>query len=130
MPAGSTTCNFHIFHISRAGAGAIAEIVRCRVPSILVPYPFAADNHQLHNARFIEEKGGGLVCRDRDIKDNLLKEVQEMMFNEELRAILRRNLFSMDGGDIGQKLADDMHQLVTDLKIARSLQSEDFAAYA
>ena len=26
-----------------------------------------------------------------------------MMFNEELRAILRRNLFSMDGGDIGQK---------------------------
>ena len=43
--------------VSRAGAGAIAEIVRCRVPAILVPYPFAADNHQLHNARFLEEKG-------------------------------------------------------------------------
>ena len=42
--------------VSRAGAGAIAEIVRCRIPSILVPFPFAADNHQLYNARYLEEK--------------------------------------------------------------------------
>ena len=116
--------------VSRAGAGAIAEIVRCRVPAILVPYPFAADNHQLHNARFLEEKGGGLVCRDDEIKDKLLKEVQEMMFNEELRAILRRNLFSMDGGDIGQKLAEDINQLVVDLKIARNPEPEDVTVYA
>ena len=39
--------------VSRAGAGAIAEIVRCRVPAILVPYP-SADNRQLLNASFIE----------------------------------------------------------------------------
>ena len=97
--------------------------------AILVPYPFAADNHQLHNARFLEEKGE-LVCRDDEIKDKLLKEVQEMMFNEELRAILRRNLFSMDGGDIGQKLAEDINQLVVDLKIARNPEPEDVTVYA
>lgn len=116
--------------VSRAGAGAIAEIVRCRVPSILVPYPFAADNHQLHNARFLEEKGGGLVCRDEEIKEKLFKEVQEMMFNEELRAILRRNLFSMDGGDVGQRLADDMNQLISELEIARSTKGEQIAVFA
>ena len=42
--------------LSRAGAGAIAEIVRCRVPSILVPYPHAADNHQYLNASFLRAK--------------------------------------------------------------------------
>ena len=40
--------------ISRAGAGAIAEIVRCRIPSILIPYPFAAVNPQCLNGEFLE----------------------------------------------------------------------------
>ncbi|MDA7699503.1 UDP-N-acetylglucosamine--N-acetylmuramyl-(pentapeptide) pyrophosphoryl-undecaprenol N-acetylglucosamine transferase, partial [bacterium] len=116
--------------VSRAGAGAIAEIVRCRVPSILVPYPYAADNHQLHNARFLEEKGGGLVCPDDKLSDKLFKEVQDMMFNEELRAILRRNLYSMDGGDVGLKLADDMSQYIQDLQTVSSTSNEDVEVYA
>lgn len=116
--------------VSRAGAGAIAEIVRCRVPSILVPYPYAADNHQYHNARFLEEKGGGLVCPDKELMENLFKEVQEMMFNEELRAILRRNLFAMDRGDVGVWLVDDMKQLVSEIKISQNAQEEGLEVYA
>ena len=68
--------------VSRAGAGAIAEIIRCRVPSILIPYPFAADNHQMLNASYLEGKGGGVVCPDREIEQNLLTEVREVIFNE------------------------------------------------
>ena len=83
--------------LSRAGAGAIAEIVRCRVPSILVPYPHAADNHQYLNASFLERKGGGIVCLEEKLDAILLDEIREVMFNEEFRAILRRNLFSMEG---------------------------------
>ena len=48
---------------SRAGAGAIAEIVRCRVPSILVPYPHAADNHQYLNASFLERRRASSAWR-------------------------------------------------------------------
>ena len=116
--------------VSRAGAGAIAEIVRCRVPSILIPYPFAADNHQLHNARFLEVKGGGLVCKDEDLTEKLFKEVQEMMFNEELRAILRRNLFAMDGGDVGSRIVDDMKQLVTEREMSLDTHGRNLAVYA
>ena len=100
--------------ISRAGAGAIAEIIRCRVPSVLVPYPHAADNHQYLNASFLERKGGGIVCLEEKMKDILLDEVREVMFNEEFRAILRRNLFSMDGGDVAGLLATDLIQLLKD----------------
>ncbi|HUG10094.1 MAG TPA: UDP-N-acetylglucosamine--N-acetylmuramyl-(pentapeptide) pyrophosphoryl-undecaprenol N-acetylglucosamine transferase, partial [Opitutaceae bacterium] len=45
--------------VTRAGAGTIAELARIGVPSILVPYPQAADNHQIANARFVEQQGGG-----------------------------------------------------------------------
>ena len=55
--------------VSRAGAGAIAEIIRCRVPSILVPYPYAADNHQLLNANYLEAKGGAIVCEDHFLEN-------------------------------------------------------------
>ena len=90
--------------ISRAGAGSIAEIVRCRVPSILIPYPYAADNHQQANANFLEAKGGGVVCLEEGMNNKLLSEVREVMFNEEFRAVLRRNLYSLDQDDVSSKV--------------------------
>ena len=108
--------------VSRAGAGAIAEITRCRIPSILIPYPYAADNHQYLNASFLEEKGGGIVCMEEEIEKNLLK-VKEVIFNEEFRAILRRNLFSMDGGDIGAQMTSDLIQCIQEHSLAENFQS-------
>ncbi|MBT3666342.1 MAG: UDP-N-acetylglucosamine--N-acetylmuramyl-(pentapeptide) pyrophosphoryl-undecaprenol N-acetylglucosamine transferase, partial [Opitutae bacterium] len=94
--------------ITRAGAGAIAEIVRCRIPSIMIPYPHAADNHQFLNAEFLERKGGGILCSENNIMDSLMDEVREVMFNEEFRTILRRNLFAMDNGDEASRISDDL----------------------
>ena len=94
--------------ISRAGAGAIAEIIRCRIPSILIPYPHAADNHQFLNAEFLERKGGAILCSEQKMMDTLMDEVREVMFNEEFRTILRRNLFAMDKGDVANRISDDL----------------------
>lgn len=108
--------------VSRAGAGAIAEIIRCRVPSILIPYPFAADNHQMLNASYLEGKGGGVVCPDREIEQNLLTEVREVIFNEEFRSILRRNLFSMDGGDVGARIGSDLIQCLKEAPKSKKVE--------
>jgi len=43
--------------VSRAGASSLAELAALRLPSLLVPFPAAADNHQWHNARAFEETG-------------------------------------------------------------------------
>jgi len=109
--------------ISRAGAGSIAEITRCRVPSILIPYPYAADQHQLANASYLESKGGGVVCLEENINKKLLSEVREVMFNEEFRAILRRNLYSIDQEDSAQKLGKEILQYLQ-LKENFSVSSE------
>jgi UDP-N-acetylglucosamine--N-acetylmuramyl-(pentapeptide) pyrophosphoryl-undecaprenol N-acetylglucosamine transferase len=105
--------------ISRAGAGSIAEIVRCRVPSILIPYPYSADKHQDANANYLEAKGGSVVCPEERMNDKLLLEVREVMFNEEFRAMLRRNLYSLDHEDVSSLLAKS---LLKNLRIQKSSQ--------
>ncbi len=99
--------------ISRAGAGSISEIIRCRTPSILVPYPYAADDHQSLNAAFLEQKGGSIVCPEERMEEHLLDETREVMFNEEFRSILRRNLTAIDPGDVVAQIVADV---VADLK--------------
>ena len=43
--------------LARAGASSLAEIAAMRVPTVLIPYPSATDNHQFHNARAFEATG-------------------------------------------------------------------------
>jgi len=108
--------------ITRAGAGSLAEIIKCRVPVIMVPYPHAADDHQTHNAIYLESKGGGVVCPQHRVADHLLAEVRELMFNEEFRTLLRRNLYALDEGDVGSSMALDILQ---SLRSNRQSQSRE-----
>lgn len=50
--------------ISRSGATAIAEFMVRGLPMILVPFPYAADNHQVLNARELEKRGAALVIKE------------------------------------------------------------------
>lgn len=52
--------------ICRAGASATAELCAARLPAVLVPFPYATDDHQTANARVLAEAGGALLVRDRD----------------------------------------------------------------
>jgi len=81
--------------VSRAGAGTLAELIRCEAPAILVPYPHAASDHQRANARFFERQGGGIVVEESAI-GGLRSEVAEVVFNEWLIQQFRGNLRRMD----------------------------------
>lgn len=48
--------------VSRSGASFLAELAAARVPAVLIPYPQAADQHQLHNARAFAESEAAVVC--------------------------------------------------------------------
>lgn len=80
--------------ISRAGAGTIAELVRCETPAILIPYPHAADNHQWANATYFEQQGGGVVVAEETLP-SLRAEVMDVIFNDWLLAKFRGNLRRM-----------------------------------
>ena len=60
--------------VCRSGAGAMAELAAAGKPSILVPLPTAADNHQLHNAQAFERAGAARVVLDREMDGKRLYE--------------------------------------------------------
>ena len=52
----------------RSGALSLSELAVCGLPSILVPYPFAAEDHQYHNAKVYEDQGAARVVRQADLE--------------------------------------------------------------
>jgi UDP-N-acetylglucosamine--N-acetylmuramyl-(pentapeptide) pyrophosphoryl-undecaprenol N-acetylglucosamine transferase len=99
--------------VSRAGAGTLAELIRCETPAILVPYPFAADNHQQANAAFFERQGGGIVVAQTQL-GQLHAEVLDVIFNDWLLRKLRANLQRMDRANALDLMLADLEQLAED----------------
>jgi UDP-N-acetylglucosamine--N-acetylmuramyl-(pentapeptide) pyrophosphoryl-undecaprenol N-acetylglucosamine transferase len=97
--------------VSRAGAGTIAELIRCETPAILIPYPHAADNHQEANARYFEQQGGGLVIGQEHMTD-LLREVRDVIFNDWLLRKFRSNLTRMDRANSLQDMLNDLEAMI------------------
>jgi UDP-N-acetylglucosamine--N-acetylmuramyl-(pentapeptide) pyrophosphoryl-undecaprenol N-acetylglucosamine transferase len=62
------------FAISRAGALSLAELWATATPAILIPYPFAAEDHQYHNALAFVGRGGGVVMRESEANLDLLRQ--------------------------------------------------------
>lgn len=82
--------------VMRAGAIALAEIAAVGKPAILVPYPYATGNHQEANARAFVEKNAAKMILNRDLNaDILLKNIEEIIFNEDLRAAMGENMKSL-----------------------------------
>ncbi len=79
--------------VSRAGASSLAEIAAMRLPSLLVPFPAAADNHQFHNARAFESTGAArLVEQKNATPDGVVALLGELVENEATRAAMQTAL--------------------------------------
>lgn len=61
--------------ISRAGASSIAEIQALGKASYLIPYPYAAENHQYHNAMALVNKNAAMVCKQDELTAEKVAEV-------------------------------------------------------
>jgi UDP-N-acetylglucosamine--N-acetylmuramyl-(pentapeptide) pyrophosphoryl-undecaprenol N-acetylglucosamine transferase len=78
--------------ISRAGATTLAELTVFHKPVILIPFPFAADNHQEINGQYLVEAGAGLMFRQADLTgDNLGMEIKRVLEDKKLLAEMAEN---------------------------------------
>lgn len=79
--------------IARAGATTLAEIAALAKPAIIIPYPFAAHNHQLENAKLYKNAEAIELINEKELdSDLLLKKIDLLMSNKELRQKLADNL--------------------------------------
>lgn len=78
--------------VSRAGATTLAELTVFRKPAILVPFPYAADNHQEINGRYLVDAGGGLMFKEADLTgEKLGQEIVRIMTDKKLLAEMAEN---------------------------------------
>jgi UDP-N-acetylglucosamine--N-acetylmuramyl-(pentapeptide) pyrophosphoryl-undecaprenol N-acetylglucosamine transferase len=87
--------------IARAGASTLAELAATGTPAILVPYPYAADDHQAHNAAFFAERGAAVVVADRELDGDRLWWTLDAVLQPERLAAMRvaaRGLAAPDAG--------------------------------
>ncbi|MCL1850650.1 MAG: undecaprenyldiphospho-muramoylpentapeptide beta-N-acetylglucosaminyltransferase [Bacteroidetes bacterium] len=69
--------------ISRAGALAIAELCIVGAPTILIPLPTAAEDHQTANAKQLADAGAAILLPDKDAKDNLFSILETLMTDKD-----------------------------------------------
>jgi UDP-N-acetylglucosamine--N-acetylmuramyl-(pentapeptide) pyrophosphoryl-undecaprenol N-acetylglucosamine transferase len=79
--------------ITRAGASTIAELIAFKVPSILIPYPFATEAHQEKNALFVSDVLQGAITREEDsLKPDEFAQMIDDIFDTASHIIMKFNL--------------------------------------
>jgi UDP-N-acetylglucosamine--N-acetylmuramyl-(pentapeptide) pyrophosphoryl-undecaprenol N-acetylglucosamine transferase len=76
--------------ICRAGATTVAELAAAGVASLLVPFPFAVDDHQTTNARYLVDRGAALLEQQASLTPERLEEILRGLTRDELRAMAER----------------------------------------
>jgi len=93
--------------ISRAGAGSIFEIAAVKKPSILIPLPEAAQNHQVKNAYTYAETGAALVMEENNFTRHLfLEKVQDLLSSPETLAAMTEAAAQFARPNAGAVVAD------------------------
>jgi len=101
--------------ICRAGASTVAEITALGKPAIFIPFPFAADDHQVLNVASVVEHGGGEMILEKDITGKLLAEkIEYYALNPGLLAKMGANAGNLGMPHAARQIVDDCYDLIFD----------------
>jgi len=99
--------------VSRSGALAMSELAAFRLPSLFVPYPFAADDHQLKNALYLAQKGGAFVHTQEELSPELLSQrVKTLLFDIITTERMKKVMGELFPLDARQKIADELEKWI------------------
>jgi UDP-N-acetylglucosamine--N-acetylmuramyl-(pentapeptide) pyrophosphoryl-undecaprenol N-acetylglucosamine transferase len=95
--------------ISRAGASSLAELAAMQVPSVLIPFPAATDNHQYFNARAFEEtRAARLIQQGSATPESLAILIDELIRNAPFRAELQSSLARWHMPKAAEQIAEEI----------------------
>lgn len=92
--------------ISRAGAGTISELCLLGKPSVLVPSPNVAEDHQTKNAMALVDNQAALLIKDADSKAELLKETFKLLADKPRLKSLSENIRKLGRPDAAKEIVD------------------------
>jgi len=98
--------------ISRSGAGAISEITAFGKASVLIPYPYAAHNHQSLNARFMESAGASVVIEEEILTEKYLTTIIQEIINEGRLGSMSEASQRLAKPNAAEKIVEELYSLV------------------
>jgi UDP-N-acetylglucosamine--N-acetylmuramyl-(pentapeptide) pyrophosphoryl-undecaprenol N-acetylglucosamine transferase len=110
--------------ICRAGANTIAEISAVGIPAILIPYPYATDNHQYWNAYELARIGGAVIIKQDELKPERLTElVSDLLLNDEKLDNMKKINRGLSKPFAAEKVVDKICQTFEAKKTKKKLVS-------
>jgi UDP-N-acetylglucosamine--N-acetylmuramyl-(pentapeptide) pyrophosphoryl-undecaprenol N-acetylglucosamine transferase len=98
--------------VERAGAGSLAELCAVGRPAILVPYPYAADDHQRHNAQSLERDGAAVCVVQKDATPTRLEsELERLIADPDARKGMAERAAARGRPDAAKAIARDLLDL-------------------
>ncbi|HEY2955798.1 MAG TPA: undecaprenyldiphospho-muramoylpentapeptide beta-N-acetylglucosaminyltransferase [Candidatus Eisenbacteria bacterium] len=107
--------------VCRSGAMTLAEIAVCGTPSILVPYPHAAHDHQVVNAANLVDRGAAAVIPDRELTgERLAKEIAHLLSDRQALSRMSANARTFARPDAAERIAASLERWAAGRRAARA----------
>ena len=98
--------------ITRAGAMTLTELTAVGRASLLIPYPYAAENHQYYNALTLQKANAGRIIKDEELSgQKLIDEINEFCNNPSLLELMSENAARLAGKDASDKILREIIEL-------------------
>lgn len=98
--------------ISRSGACTVSELSLVAKPTIFVPSPNVAEDHQTKNAMALVERSAALMVRDTEATQSAMKLATETLEDAVLMATLRANISKMAYADAADRIVDEIEKII------------------
>lgn len=100
--------------VARAGAGTISELQLLGLPSVLIPSPNVAEDHQTKNAYALSSRNAAVMISDKDAPKVLSDVILRIVKDEDLRNRLSKNVKEMALRDSDEKIVDEIDRILED----------------
>lgn len=97
--------------ISRAGASSISELCIVGKPVVFVPFPFASEDHQTHNAMSLVQANAAMMVKNSETDQELVSKALSLIQNEQMVNLMSQNIKSMAITDADTRIANQLIQL-------------------
>ncbi|MGO4707642.1 undecaprenyldiphospho-muramoylpentapeptide beta-N-acetylglucosaminyltransferase [Chryseobacterium sp. 2TAF14] len=98
--------------VSRAGAIAISELAVAQKPVLLIPFPFAAEDHQTKNAMNLVEKNAARMVKDSEMQEKFWNTLSEICENENVRKEMSENLKYFAKPNAAKEIVDEIFKII------------------
>jgi len=100
------------FVISRAGASSVSELCLVGKPTIFIPSPNVAEDHQTKNAKAIVDKNGAILLRENELEEKFETVFSDLISNEVLQKTLSENIKKLAKPNATKDIVEEISKLI------------------